>query len=72
MKNLAIKSNEKEVSPTPPENGSKLAHQAGLFCPNCAAKLEGRKCKLFCPTPGCGYLVTCSECELSTYHDAAG
>jgi hypothetical protein len=37
------------------------AAQAGLFCPNCGARLEGRKCKLLCPTPGCGYLVTCSE-----------
>lgn len=35
--------------------------QAGLFCPNCGAALEGRKCKLFCLAPGCGYLVTCSE-----------
>jgi len=35
--------------------------QAGSFCPNCGARLEGRKCKLLCPTPGCGYLVTCSE-----------
>jgi hypothetical protein len=35
--------------------------QAGMWCPNCGAALEGRKCKLFCPTPGCGYLVTCSE-----------
>lgn len=35
--------------------------QAGSYCPNCGARLEGRKCKLFCRTPGCGYLVTCSE-----------
>jgi hypothetical protein len=34
---------------------------AGAICPNCGARLEGRKCKLFCPTHGCGYLVTCSE-----------
>jgi hypothetical protein len=33
----------------------------GSFCPNCNARLEGRKCKLLCPTPGCGYVVTCSE-----------
>lgn len=33
----------------------------GLVCPNCGGALEGRKCKLFCQTPGCGYLVTCSE-----------
>ena len=35
--------------------------RAGLICPNCGAPLEGRKCKLFCLRPGCGYLVTCSE-----------
>jgi uncharacterized protein with PIN domain len=33
----------------------------GSICPNCGTRLEGRKCKLFCPTRGCGYLVTCSE-----------
>lgn len=35
--------------------------QAALVCPNCGAKLEGRKCKLLCVRAGCGYLVTCSE-----------
>ena len=35
--------------------------QAGSFCPNCNARLQGRQCKLFCPRPGCGYVVTCSE-----------
>lgn len=38
-----------------------MAEQAGAFCPNCGARLAGRKCKLECPTPGCGYRVTCSE-----------
>ena len=33
----------------------------GSVCPNCGARLEGRKCKLLCPTPNCGYMVTCSE-----------
>ena len=35
--------------------------EKGLRCPNCGGVLEGRKCKLFCTTRGCGYLVTCSE-----------
>jgi hypothetical protein len=35
--------------------------QRGIICPNCGAQMEGRKCKLFCTRPGCGYLVTCSE-----------
>jgi hypothetical protein len=33
----------------------------GLVCPNCGSALEGRKCKLFCTSASCGYLVTCSE-----------
>ena len=33
----------------------------GSICPNCGARLDGRKCKLLCPTVGCGYMVTCSE-----------
>ena len=51
------------------QNDSEKAHngisieqaQSGLWCPNCGAALVARKCKLFCQTPGCGYLVTCSE-----------
>jgi hypothetical protein len=45
----------------PPTTTAQTGLQAGMWCPNCGAALEGRKCKLFCPTPGCGYLVTCSE-----------
>lgn len=37
------------------------AKTAGLICPNCGSTLEGRKCKLLCLRPGCGYMVTCSE-----------
>jgi hypothetical protein len=39
-------------------NGSQ---PGSMLCPNCGSRLEGRKCKLFCPRPGCGYLVTCAE-----------
>ncbi len=38
-----------------------IPRQSGMFCPNCGGRLEGRKCKLLCTRPGCGYLVTCSE-----------
>jgi hypothetical protein len=41
--------------------GAVRSYQEGTFCPNCGGRLTGRKCKLFCETPGCGYLVTCSE-----------
>jgi len=30
-------------------------------CPNCDALMDERHCKLLCPTPGCGFRVTCSE-----------
>ena len=30
-------------------------------CPNCSTELEERKCKLFCPRPGCGYFLSCAE-----------
>ncbi|OFW40496.1 MAG: hypothetical protein A3J28_02345 [Acidobacteria bacterium RIFCSPLOWO2_12_FULL_60_22] len=29
------------------------------YCPNCAAKLMGRSCKLVCPR--CGYFLSCSD-----------
>jgi hypothetical protein len=30
-------------------------------CPNCGAELLERKCKLLCPSPGCGYYLSCSD-----------
>jgi uncharacterized Zn finger protein (UPF0148 family) len=30
-------------------------------CPNCGTGLEERKCKLFCPRPGCGYFLSCAD-----------
>ncbi len=30
-------------------------------CPNCGAPLSDRACKLICPTPGCGYFLSCSD-----------
>ncbi|HSM51481.1 MAG TPA: hypothetical protein VLA75_08775 [Thermoanaerobaculia bacterium] len=30
-------------------------------CPICGAELAERKCKLFCPRPGCGYYLSCSD-----------
>jgi len=30
-------------------------------CPNCSTQLEERKCKLFCPRPGCGYFLSCAD-----------
>jgi len=30
-------------------------------CPNCGAALAERKCKLVCPTQGCGYFLSCAD-----------
>jgi hypothetical protein len=30
-------------------------------CPVCGATLAERKCKLFCPRPGCGYFLSCAD-----------
>ncbi|PQV63786.1 hypothetical protein B1R32_109126 [Abditibacterium utsteinense] len=48
-------------SPTLPDLALEAEKLRGAICPNCGAMLEARKCKLFCPRLGCGYLVTCSE-----------
>jgi len=35
--------------------------EPSLTCPNCGAALDGRSCKLICPTPDCGYYLSCSD-----------
>jgi hypothetical protein len=30
-------------------------------CPVCGHELAERKCKLFCPRPGCGYFLSCAD-----------
>lgn len=32
-----------------------------LTCPNCSTGLAERKCKLYCPRPGCGYFLSCAD-----------
>jgi hypothetical protein len=44
-----------------PEGSTLGLTQTAMTCPNCGSSLEGRKCKLLCTRPGCGYMVTCSE-----------
>ncbi len=52
--------------PEPPPDES--AHVGGAApdtvmrtCPNCGAALAERKCKLYCPRPGCGYYLSCAD-----------
>ncbi len=42
--------------PIPPEA------EHWLYCLNCGAKLEERKCKLRCPR--CGYFMSCSDFDM--------
>ena len=30
-------------------------------CPNCGTELAERKCKLYCPRPGCGFYLSCAD-----------
>lgn len=44
------------AAPEPP-----AAERTMRTCPNCGAELAERKCKLYCPRPGCGYYLSCSD-----------
>jgi hypothetical protein len=35
--------------------------ESARTCPNCGVPLADRACKLICPTPGCGYYLSCSD-----------
>jgi hypothetical protein len=30
-------------------------------CPVCGGELAERRCKLYCPRPGCGYFLSCAD-----------
>jgi len=59
----------RDLSPSPrhrrqPETAGAVAQdpeRAMRTCPVCGAELAERKCKLFCPQPGCGYYLSCSD-----------
>ena len=42
-------------------DASSGAERAMRTCPVCAAELHERKCKLYCPRPGCGYFLSCAD-----------
>lgn len=35
--------------------------RAHRTCPICGGELAERKCKLYCPRPGCGYFLSCAD-----------
>lgn len=37
------------------------AERAMRTCPVCGGELAERKCKLWCPRPGCGYFLSCAD-----------
>jgi hypothetical protein len=53
------------TSPADAENKAALEafepERAMRTCPVCGSPLTERKCKLFCPRPGCGYFLSCAD-----------
>ena len=56
--------------PTPEPGAAAVASRAPVemtaertmrTCPNCGAELAERKCKLYCPRPGCGFYLSCAD-----------
>jgi hypothetical protein len=53
-------------SPADADRGSiagptKPGQEPVCICPNCGSRLLERSCKLVCPTPACGYYLSCSD-----------
>ena len=52
------------AAPAPPRPGPAAAdspERTMRTCPNCGAELAERKCKLYCPRPGCGFYLSCAD-----------
>ena len=47
-------SSSSAASPADPERTMRT-------CPVCGHELAERKCKLYCPRPGCGYFLSCAD-----------
>ncbi|KAB2966923.1 MAG: hypothetical protein F9K18_04940 [Thermoanaerobaculia bacterium] len=45
-------------SPSPDAGSSERVQRT---CPVCGHELAERKCKLYCPRPGCGYFLSCAD-----------
>lgn len=44
-----------------PEAAGVDPERAMRTCPVCGGELAERKCKLWCPRPGCGYFLSCAD-----------
>lgn len=52
---------ERRRLPSPRPGPPDAVERTLRTCPNCGAELGERKCKLFCPRPGCGYYLSCAD-----------
>lgn len=56
-----------QTEPTTTSDGTLRTTEASLVerahrtCPICGSELAERKCKLYCPRPGCGYFLSCAD-----------
>ena len=50
-----------EATAAPAAEAESEPERAMRTCPVCGAALAERKCKLFCPRPGCGYFLSCAD-----------
>jgi hypothetical protein len=51
-----------ETSGERPGEADRLEPERAMrTCPICGSPLAERKCKLYCPRPGCGYFLSCAD-----------
>jgi len=59
-----VKDNDEPAKASPPPGelpSSPVATPPVRLCPNCGGLLRERSCKLSCPTPGCGFFLSCAD-----------
>jgi hypothetical protein len=56
-----VRSEERDRRSLPSRAPARDNTRPERVCPTCGSELLERKCKLFCPEPGCGYYMSCSD-----------